>query len=54
MSKTMRIDSCNEKLSGLVAKRDHYVAEQRAKQPRKPGDSFDRSVEETLKAQLRR
>ncbi len=44
----------NEKLSALVAKRDRYVAEQRAKEPRKAGDSFDRSVEETLKAQLRR
>lgn len=44
----------NEKLSALVAKRDRYVAERRSKEPRKAGDSFDRSVEETLKAQLRR
>lgn len=42
----------NEKLAGLVAKRDQYVAEQRAKAPAK-GTSFDREVEETLRAQIR-
>jgi uncharacterized protein YegL len=44
----------NEKLSALVAKRDRYVADQRAKAPARTGDSFDRSVEDTLKTQLRR
>ena len=43
----------NEKLSALVAKRDRYVAEQRAKAPAK-ASSFDRVVEDTLKAQIKR
>jgi hypothetical protein len=43
----------NEKLSALVAKRDAYVAEQRAKAPPK-ASSFDRVVEDTLRAQVKR
>ena len=43
----------NEKLAGLVAKRDKYVAEHREKSPPK-ASSFDRVVEETLRAQIRR
>ncbi|MDI1264480.1 MAG: VWA domain-containing protein [bacterium] len=43
----------NEKLSGLVAKRDRYIADQRAKAPPK-ATSFDRVVEDTLKAQIKR
>jgi hypothetical protein len=43
----------NEKLSGLVAKRDKYVAEQRSKTSPK-ASSFDRVVEDTLKAQIKR
>ncbi len=43
----------NEKLAGLVAKRDKYVAEQRAKAPPK-ASSFDRVVEDALKAQIKR
>jgi hypothetical protein len=43
----------NEKLAALVAKRDNYVAEQRAKAPPK-ASSFDRVVEDTLKAQIKR
>jgi len=43
----------NEKLAALVAKRDKYVAEQRSKAPPK-ASSFDRVVEETLKAQIKR
>jgi hypothetical protein len=43
----------NEKLSALVAKRDKYVAEQRAKAPPK-ASSFDRVVEDTLRAQIKR
>ena len=43
----------NEKLSGLVARRDRYIADQRAKAPPK-ASSFDRVVEDTLKAQIRR
>jgi hypothetical protein len=43
----------NEKLGALVAKRDKYVADQRAKtQPK--ASSFDRVVEDTLKAQIKR
>jgi hypothetical protein len=44
----------NERMSELVKKRDRYVAEQRMKQPRPAGDSFDRAVAETLKAQIKR
>ena len=43
----------NEKLAALVAKRDKYVAEQRSKAPPKTS-SFDRVVEDTLKAQIKR
>ncbi len=44
----------NDKLAALVAKRDSYIAEQRAKAPKKSATSFDRAVEDTLKAQIRR
>jgi hypothetical protein len=45
----------NEKLSGLVAKRDAHVAAERNKQePARTGDSFDRAVESTLRAQIKR
>ena len=43
----------NEKLGALVAKRDRYVADARAKAPPK-ASSFDRVVEDTLKAQIKR
>jgi hypothetical protein len=43
----------NEKLAVLVAKRDKYVAEHREKSPPK-ASSFDRVVEETLRAQIKR
>ncbi len=42
----------NERLAALVAKRDKYVAEQSAKAPK--ASSFDRVVEDTLKAQIKR
>lgn len=43
----------NEKLGALVAMRDKYVADQRAKAP-KGASSFDRVVEDTLRAQIKR
>jgi uncharacterized protein YegL len=43
----------NEKLAALVAKRDRFVAAQRDKAPPR-ASSFDRVVEDTLKAQIRR
>ena len=43
----------NEKLATLVAKRDRYVTEQRGRAPPRTS-SFDRAVEETLKAQIGR
>jgi hypothetical protein len=43
----------NAKLSDLVGKRDAFVAAERAKGP-KVANSFDRAVEETLKAQVKR
>ena len=42
----------NEKLAALVAKRDKYVSEKRAAAPKV--SSFDRVVEDTLKAQIKR
>ena len=42
----------NEKLAALVAKRDKYVTDARAKAPPK-ASSFDRVVEDTLKAQIK-
>jgi hypothetical protein len=41
----------NEMLAALVAMRDKYVAEQNAKAPK--ASSFDRVVEDTLKAQIK-
>jgi uncharacterized protein YdeI (YjbR/CyaY-like superfamily) len=46
-------NALNQKLSALVAKRDKFVAEQRDKAPPK-ASSFDRVVEDTLKAQIKR
>ncbi len=43
-----------ERMTALVAKRDQYVREQRKKTPAKTADSFDRVVEETLRAQIKR
>jgi hypothetical protein len=43
----------NEKLAALVAKRDRFVAEARDKSPPK-ASSFDRVVEDTLRAQIKR
>jgi uncharacterized protein YegL len=47
-----RRNALNEKLAALVAKRDKYVAEARDKAPK--ASSFDRVVEDTLKAQIKR
>jgi hypothetical protein len=44
----------NQLLSNLVAKRDEYIAAERNKKPVKTGDSFDRAVETTLRAQIQR
>ena len=44
----------NERMSELVRKRDLFVAEKRKSEPVKAGDSFDRVVEETLRAQIKR
>ncbi len=46
-------DALNQKLAELVAKRDRFVAEQRDKSPSR-ASSFDRVVEDTLKAQIKR
>jgi uncharacterized protein YegL len=46
-------NALNEKLAGLVAKRDKFVAEARDKSPPK-ASSFDRVVEDTLRAQIKR
>ena len=46
-------NALNEKLGALVAKRDKLVAEARDKAPPK-ASSFDRVVEDTMKAQIKR
>jgi len=44
----------NDRMTELVKKRDAFVAEQQKKQPVKAADSFDRAVQSTLKAQIKR
>jgi von Willebrand factor type A domain len=44
----------NERLAALVKQRDQYAREQAKKAPAHKGDSFDRVVEETLRAQIKR
>ena len=44
----------NEKLAGLVQKRDAYVADKKRSASPAKASSFDRAVEDTLKAQTRR
>jgi len=44
----------NERLSDAVKKRDRYVDEQRRNSTTQVADSFDRVVEETLRAQVKR
>jgi len=43
-----------ERMTALVQKRDQYVLEQRKKAPTRTADSFDRAIEETLRAQIKR
>ena len=49
-----RRKSLTERMTALVQKRDQYVLERRKKAPARTGDSFDRVVEETLRAQIKR
>jgi hypothetical protein len=42
------------RMSEIVKRRDAYVREKRTTAPALPADSFDRAVEETLRAQIRR
>jgi hypothetical protein len=44
----------NERMAALVKQRDGYVLDQAKKAPAKPADSFDRAVEETVRAQIKR
>ncbi len=44
----------SDRMTALVKKRDQYVIEQRKKAPTRVADSFDRAVEETLRAQIKR
>jgi len=43
-----------DRMTELVKKRDQYVLDQRKSAPQKKADSFDRAVEETLRAQVKR
>ena len=43
----------NERMAKLVKQRDAYAAEQTKKAPKPAADSFDRTVAETLKAQVK-
>ena len=44
----------NDRMTALVKQRDAFVADQKRKQPVRSGDSFDRAVEQTLRAQIKR
>lgn len=44
----------NDRMTELVRKRDTFIAEQQKKQPARTADSFDRAVQSTLKAQIKR
>jgi hypothetical protein len=44
----------SDRMTELVRKRDRYLVEQRSKAPKPRADSFDRAVEETLRAQIKR
>jgi hypothetical protein len=44
----------NERMTDLVKKRDAFIAERQKAQPARTADSFDRAVQSTLKAQIRR
>ena len=44
----------NERMAALVQQRDRYVLDQAKKGPTRTADSFDRAVEETLRAQIKR
>ncbi len=44
----------NERMAALVEQRDGYVREQAKKAPSQAADSFDRAVEATLRAQIKR
>jgi hypothetical protein len=44
----------NARMTELVKKRDAFIAEKQKAQPVKAADSFDRAVQSTLKAQIKR
>ena len=44
----------NERMAALVKQRDRHVLERAKKGPTRTADSFDRAVEETLRAQIKR
>jgi hypothetical protein len=46
-------NALNTQLTDLVRRRDQHVADQRKKAPARAGDSFDRAVEKTLRAQIK-
>lgn len=43
----------NARMAALVKKRDQYLREQAAKSPARAADSFDRAVEQTLRAEIK-
>jgi hypothetical protein len=47
-------ETLNKRMVELVKQRDRYVVEQAKKAPKPAGDSFDRVVEETVRAQVKR
>jgi Mg-chelatase subunit ChlD len=44
----------SERMTGLVKQRDEFLATQQKTQPARTADSFDRAVQSTLKAQIKR
>ena len=47
-------NALNERMAALVKQRDGYVHDQTKKSPTRTADSFDRAVEDTLRAQIKR
>jgi hypothetical protein len=47
-------NALNERMAALVKQRDGYVHDQAKKSPTRTTDSFDRAVEDTLRAQVKR
>jgi hypothetical protein len=51
---TAERNTLTDRMTDLVRKRDAFIADRQKKQPVQTADSFDRAVQSTLKAQIKR